>query len=72
MRYRFAVTDFAHEHSLTHLSASETRLSGALSHPRRIALGCIAVLTAAGWLALGLIEGSPNWRALCRRGGVDG
>jgi len=72
MRYRFAVTDFAHEHSLTHLSASEARLSGALSHPRRIALGCIAVLTAAGWLALGLIEGSPNWRALCRTGGVDG
>ena len=32
------VTDFAHEHSLTHLSASETRLSAALSQPRRIAL----------------------------------
>ena len=47
MGYRFAVTDFVNEHRLTHLSATETRLSGALSQPRRIALGCVAVLTAA-------------------------
>ena len=76
MRYRFAVTDFANEHPLTHLSATETRLSGALSQPRRIALGCIAALTALGWLALGLMSaGSPlNWQALCqpRRGGRRG
>jgi predicted metal-binding membrane protein len=73
MRYRFAVTDFAHDHSLPYLSAGEARLSGALSHPRRIALGCIAVLTASGWLGLGLIEGSPlNWRALCRASSVNG
>ena len=62
------MTDFANEHLLTHLSASETRLSGALSQPKRIALGCVASLTALGWLAMGLMSaGSPlNWQALCQ------
>jgi predicted metal-binding membrane protein len=68
MGYRFAVTDFVNEHRLTNLSATETRLSGALSQPRRIAFGCVAALTALGWLALGLMSaGSPlNWQALCQ------
>jgi predicted metal-binding membrane protein len=67
MGYRFAVTDFANEHLLTHLSPAETRLSGVLSQPKRIALGCVAALTALGWLALGLMSaGAPlNWQALC-------
>ena len=74
MRYRFAVTDFANEHPLTHLSATEARLSAALSQPRRIALGCVVVLTALGWLALGLMSaGSPlNWQALCQPGAASG
>jgi predicted metal-binding membrane protein len=68
MGYRFAVTDFVNEHRLTSLSATETRLSGALSQPRRIAFGCVALLTGLGWLALGLMSaGSPlNWQALCQ------
>jgi len=74
MRYRFAVSDFTNEHSLPHLSAAEARLSGALSQPKRIALGCIAALTAAGWLGLGLLsQGSPlNWQALCQPGAAGG
>jgi predicted metal-binding membrane protein len=74
MGYRFAVTDFANEHLLTHLSAAETRLSGALSQPKRIALGCVAALTALGWAALGLMSaGSPlNWQALCQPGATGG
>ena len=56
MGYRFAVTDFINEYPLTHLSATETRLSGALSQPRRIAFGCVAALTALGWVALGLMS----------------
>ena len=74
MGYRFAVTDFVNEHRLTNLSATETRLSGALSQPRRIAFGCVAVLTGLGWLALGLMSaGSPvNWQALCQPGVTGG
>src|SRR5215212_9262368 len=68
MGYRFAETDFVNEHRLTNLSATETRLSGVLSQPRRIAFGCLAVLTGLGWLALGVMSaGSPlNWQALCQ------
>jgi predicted metal-binding membrane protein len=68
MRYRFGVTDLADEHLLTHLSASEMRLSGALSQPKRIALGCVAALTALGWGALGLMsaESPLNWQTLCQ------
>jgi predicted metal-binding membrane protein len=68
MRYCFPVTDFIHDHSLNHLSATEARLSTVLAQPKRIAFGCIAALTALGWLALGLMSaGSPlNWQALCQ------
>jgi predicted metal-binding membrane protein len=74
MGYRFGVTDFANQALLTHLSATETRLSGILSQPKRIALGCVAVLTTLGWLALGLMSaGSPlNWQALCLPGAAAG
>jgi predicted metal-binding membrane protein len=72
MRYRFAVTDFANEHPLTHLTRTETRLSAALAKPKRIALGCVAALTALGWLAIGLMSaGAPlNWQALCEPASV--
>ena len=74
MGYRFAGDRFRNEHPLTHLSAAEARLSAALSQPRRIALGCVAALTALGWLALGLMSaGSPlNWQALCQPGAPGG
>jgi predicted metal-binding membrane protein len=64
------MTDFVNEHRLTGLSPAETRLSGLLSQPKRIALGCVVALTALGWLALGLMSaGSPvDWRALCSPG----
>ena len=81
MGYLLAVTDLshqalahqdlAHRDALTHLSAAETRLSEVLARPKRIALGCIAVLTGLGWLALALmISGSSSdwdaWRVLCQ------
>ena len=74
MRYGFPVTDFIHEHSLRHLSATEAGLSTVLAQPKRIALGCIAALTALGWLALGLMSASPalNWQALCLPGATGG
>ena len=50
MGYLLAVTDTTHQDALTHLSAAETRLSEVLARPKRIALGCIVVLTALGWL----------------------
>jgi predicted metal-binding membrane protein len=74
MGYRFPVTDFTNEYPFTHLSATETRLSGALAQPKRIALGCVAALTALGWAAVGLMSaGSPlNWQALCQPGMTGG
>jgi len=52
MGYLLAVTDTTDQDALTHLTAAETRLSDVLARPKRIALGCIVVLTALGWLAL--------------------
>jgi predicted metal-binding membrane protein len=74
MGYRFPVTDFTNEYPFTHLSATEVRLSGALAQPKRIALGCVAALTALGWAAVGLMSaGSPlNWQALCQPGMTGG
>ena len=68
MRYCFPVTDFIHDHSLRHLSETEARVSAVLAQPKRIALGCIAALTAFGWLALGLMSASSplDWQALCQ------
>ena len=68
MGYLLAVTDTTHQDALTHLSAAETRLSEVLARPKRIALGCIVVLTALGWLARALMatDGLPGWSALCR------
>jgi predicted metal-binding membrane protein len=68
------VTDFTNQYPFTHLSATETRLSGALAQPKRIALGCVAALTALGWAAVGLMSaGSPlNWQALCQPGMAGG
>src|SRR5438445_12955013 len=65
MGYLLAVTDTTHQDALTHLLAAETRLSEVLARPKRIALGCIVVLTALGWLALALmISGrSSGWEA---------
>jgi predicted metal-binding membrane protein len=67
------VTDFAQPDALAHLPAAETRLSGALARPKRIALACIAVLTALGWLSLALMStsgASGLWQALCQPGGA--
>ncbi len=62
------MTDTTDQDALTHLTAAETRLSDVLAQPKRIALGCIVVLTAAGWLALALLSsgGSLGWDVLCR------
>jgi predicted metal-binding membrane protein len=70
MGYRCAVSDFADQHALTSLSPVETRLSAILAQPRRIALGCVVVLTGLGWLALGLMSARlPSaWQMLCQPG----
>ena len=71
MGYRFAVSDFA-ERTLTSLSPAETRLSAVLAQPRRIALGCVVVLTGLGWLTLGLMSARmPSaWQMLCQPSGA--
>ena len=69
------MTDFANEHLLTHLSRELRRGCRERWRGRkRIALGCVASLTALGWLALGLMSAdSPlNWPALCQPGGAGG
>ena len=71
MGYLLEVTDTIHQDALTHLSAAETRLSEALARPKRIALGCIVVLTSLGWLAMALMiagrsSGWEMWQALCQ------
>jgi predicted metal-binding membrane protein len=68
MGYLLAVIDATQQDALTHLTAAETRLSDVLARPKRIALGCIVALTAAGWLALALLApgGSWSWDVLCR------
>jgi predicted metal-binding membrane protein len=73
MRYRLLVSGFAHHEPLDHLTASEARLSAALSQPRFIAIGCVVALTALGWLAIGLMSAkSPlNWQVLCQPGGAE-
>ena len=77
MRYQCRVTDFVHQHALTHLSAAETRLSAVLARPKLIALGCVVVLTALGWLALGLMMANPasgpfSWLEVCQPGPAGG
>lgn len=67
------MTDYVHQDGLAHLPAAETRLSGVLARPKRIALVCVAVLTALGWLSLALMSsGSATglWQALCQPGGA--
>jgi predicted metal-binding membrane protein len=55
------------------VSASHSRASGpvrVLARPKALAIGCIAVLAAAGWIYLGLmLAGATSeglWAALCR------
>lgn len=62
------MSDFTHDHLVGHLSASEARLTGTLARPKRIAVGCVVVLTALGWLALALMTANfePGWQALCQ------
>jgi predicted metal-binding membrane protein len=61
------VTDFIHQDALTHLSGAETRLASVLARPKRIAVACVVALTAAGWLALGLLASNADiWDAICR------
>jgi predicted metal-binding membrane protein len=75
MRYLWNVTDLAHPDTLMHLPPAATRLSGVLARPRRIAVACIAVLTAVGWLALALMSSggaSEWWQALCQPGDTGG
>ena len=61
------MTDFIHQEALTHLSGAETRLASVLARPRRIAVTCVIALTAAGWLALGMLASDADiWDAICR------
>jgi predicted metal-binding membrane protein len=62
------VTDFVDDYRLSSLPPRDARLAMTVARPKRIALGSIIVLTAAGWLALGLMaEHAPlTMAALCR------
>ncbi len=68
MRYLCPVSDFTHDRLVTHLSAREARLTGTLARPRRIALACVAIVTALGWIAFGLMTTNvqPGWQMLCQ------
>jgi predicted metal-binding membrane protein len=72
MGYRFAVSEFADQRTLTSLSPVEARLSAVLAQPKRIALGCVVALAGLGWLALGLMSAQmPSaWQMLCQPGGA--
>src|SRR5262245_7476945 len=74
MRYHCEVTDIPHETSLPRLSAAEARLASIVGQPRRLAIACIAALTAAGWIALGLMASADTdiWLALCLPMGAGG
>ena len=74
MRYRFAVSDVVQDSGFGHLSGAAAGLSAVLLRPRRIALGCVAALTASGWLAMGLMTANAplDWQALCRPGAAGG
>jgi predicted metal-binding membrane protein len=72
MRYQCRVTNFAHEQTLTHLCPADARLSAALARPKLVAFGCIVVLTALGWLSLGLMSTEFEWGALCRPAASSG
>ena len=64
------MTDLAHD--LTHLSAPASRLAAAVARPRRLAILCVAALTALGWGALGLMAADAGiWQAICQPAGVD-
>lgn len=67
MRYLCLMTDFTHERLVTHLSAPELRLTKTMAQPKRIALACVVVLAALGWIALGLMASNlqPGWQVLC-------
>jgi predicted metal-binding membrane protein len=66
MRYQSGVSDFLHLPALTGLNRTEARLAAALTRPRWIAFGCIAVLAACGWIALGLCAAqSGGFAFLC-------
>ena len=60
----------ASEHGSGHLGAAAAGISHALARPRIVALSCIAMLAAAGWLYLGLMAaGMPGGHA--HHGGHD-
>jgi predicted metal-binding membrane protein len=68
------VSEFVHDQAFTSLSSADTRVSAVLAHPKRIALGVVAALTALGWLSLALMSArAPSlWQALCQPGGAAG
>jgi predicted metal-binding membrane protein len=73
MRYHCEVTDIPHETALPHLSVAEARLASVLRDPRRLAIGCIVVLTALSWMALALMAVDADiWLALCQPMGAGG
>jgi predicted metal-binding membrane protein len=60
------VSDFADDRLVPHLPAPVARLAEGLSRPKPIAIGCILVLTALGWLAVALMTTNAlGWEALC-------
>jgi predicted metal-binding membrane protein len=64
------MTDTPHD-PLAHLPPAESRLSGAVAHPKRLAVVCVIALTALGWTYLALLTAGTYdplsaFDALCR------
>jgi len=54
-------------HDLPHLPPAASRLGAMIARPKALAVICIVVLTALGWLALGLMyAGTSPFEAMCR------
>jgi hypothetical protein len=42
-------------HDLRHLTPAARRLGGLFARPKLLAIGCLALLAALGWVYLGLV-----------------
>ena len=54
------------DQALAHLPAAAARLAAVAARPQAVAIGCVVVLSALGWAALGAAGGTDAWATLCR------
>jgi predicted metal-binding membrane protein len=72
MRYGSGVIGLVTNSVAPRLRTAEARLASALAQPKRIAIGCVFVVSLFGWFALAVMAATDGsqWQALCRVGGV--